>query len=195
MIDEKKLIKRLEERIKENTNENMSYKIPYFGLEIALNIVNQLAEEYIIVCNSKQLDVFDEIKERVCVFIHEKYYNETTPCKNQIESCLQRIRLCDLARIINQVKDEYNNRSINASTDCSTNNGWIPCSERLPEPECSRHVWLSFTNQYCSYTKEAIWEWDKFVWMNGKEVKDEPVAWKLYSRPEPYQPKGENDHD
>lgn len=41
-----KLIGRFEERIKENTNEDMSYKIPYFGLEIALNIVNQLAEEY-----------------------------------------------------------------------------------------------------------------------------------------------------
>ncbi len=41
-----KLIERLEERVKENTNEDMSYKIPYFGLEIALKIVNQLAEEY-----------------------------------------------------------------------------------------------------------------------------------------------------
>lgn len=41
-----KLIGRLEEKIKENTNDDMSYKIPYFGLEIALNIVKELAEEH-----------------------------------------------------------------------------------------------------------------------------------------------------
>lgn len=44
--DPEVVVAELEERIKENTNNDMSYKIPYFGLEIALNIVNRVAEEY-----------------------------------------------------------------------------------------------------------------------------------------------------
>lgn len=41
-----KLLERLDERIAENTNEDMTYKIPYFGLDIAKQIVQEVAEEY-----------------------------------------------------------------------------------------------------------------------------------------------------
>ena len=41
-----KILERLEQRIAENTNEDMTYKIPYFGLDIAKKIVQEVAEEY-----------------------------------------------------------------------------------------------------------------------------------------------------
>ena len=41
-----KILERLEQRISENTNEDMTYKIPYFGLDIAKKIVKEVAEEY-----------------------------------------------------------------------------------------------------------------------------------------------------
>ena len=41
-----RILERLEQRIAENTNEDMTYKIPYFGLDIAKKIVQEVAEEY-----------------------------------------------------------------------------------------------------------------------------------------------------
>lgn len=41
-----KILERMERRIAENTNEDMTYKIPYFGLDIAKQIVQEVAEEY-----------------------------------------------------------------------------------------------------------------------------------------------------
>ena len=41
-----KILEMLEQRIAENTNEDMTYKIPYFGLDIAKKIVQEVAEEY-----------------------------------------------------------------------------------------------------------------------------------------------------
>ena len=41
-----KILERLEQRISENTNEDMTYKIPYFGLDIAKRIVQEVAAEY-----------------------------------------------------------------------------------------------------------------------------------------------------
>ena len=41
-----KILERVEQRIAENTNEDMTYKIPYFGLDIAKKIVQEVAEEY-----------------------------------------------------------------------------------------------------------------------------------------------------
>jgi len=85
--------------------------------------------------------------------------------------------LCESIQIVNELAEEYKG-------------GWIPCSERLPK-EYNRYVWLSFTNQYCSYVQKAHWECGKFKWLNGRNIKDEPVAWKPYFAPEPYQPKGD----
>lgn len=61
-----------------------------------------------------------------------------------------------------------------AERNVENNNNWIPVDKRLPYSYCN--VWLSFTNEYCSYVKQAIWDYDKFIWLNGKEVKDKPVA-------------------
>ena len=63
---------------------------------------------------------------------------------------------------------------------------WIPCSERLPEYGRCFKVWASFSNQYASYTKRIHWDYDRFVWNNGREVKEMPDAWMPYFSPEPY---------
>ena len=69
--------------------------------------------------------------------------------------------------------------------------GWIPCSERLPEKNEYIKVWLSFTNNICSFVKRAIWYGSHFEYENGKVVSDTPTAWMQYYAPEPYQQKGE----
>ena len=52
-------------------------------------------------------EIFENIKERVCEFIHERNKSGSAPCKNQRASCLQLIRVCDLTAIVNQVAEEY----------------------------------------------------------------------------------------
>lgn len=74
--------------------------------------------------------------------------------------------------------------------DCK-NKGWTPCSEKLPQQNELMKVWLSFTNNICSYVKRAIWCYDHFEYDNGKIMSNNPVAWKKYDPPKPYQPKGE----
>ena len=73
-------------------------------------------------------EVFEKIEERVCEFVHERNGNGEALCKNQSASCLQLIRICDLTRIVNEVAEEFEN-----SEQVTPSNGWIPCSERLPE--------------------------------------------------------------
>lgn len=80
--------------------------------------------------------------------------------------------------IVNQLAEEHNN-------------GWIPCSERLPEEGKAIRVWLSFTNPVASFAKRAWWNDNHFEWDNGQRVKDKPLAWMVSVAPEPYQPKGE----
>lgn len=63
---------------------------------------------------------------------------------------------------------------------------WIPCSERLPKKGRYIKVWVSFSNHVSSYTKIAHWADDKFVWDNGREIKDKPDAWMPFFAPEPY---------
>ena len=41
-----KILERLEEEIKKNENEDRTYRISYFGLDIARDIVKQVAKEY-----------------------------------------------------------------------------------------------------------------------------------------------------
>lgn len=74
---------------------------------------------------------FEKIKERVCEFIHVRNKSGSAPCKNQRASCLQLIRVCDLTAIINQVAEEYKQDLTKVNQEY--NQGWIPCSERLPE--------------------------------------------------------------
>ena len=106
--------------------------------------------------------------------------------------------------IVNQLAEEYINCSTDTSTDTSTDshrntdlvidsshsNGWIPCSERLPDTEhisgVSETV-LVTTNNNSIFTAEYHG--------NGKWLDDvadwslEVIAWQPL--PQAYQPKGE----
>ena len=86
--------------------------------------------------------------------------------------------------------DELIEKSYYAATEGNRNAGivnhWIPCSERLPEENKTLKVWLSFTNNVCSYVKRAIWFNNRFEYENGKVVSDIPVAWMQYRVPEAY---------
>ena len=73
------------------------------------------------------------------------------------------------------------------------NNGWIPCSEQLPEED--EKVYIStktervyvgvYTKRYGFEKREGFICDDGFMWMNTA------LAWKPYVLPAPYQPKGE----
>ena len=73
------------------------------------------------------------------------------------------------------------------------NNGWIPCSEQLPEED--EKVYISaktervyvgvYTKRYGFEKREGFICDDGFMWMNTAS------AWKPYVLPAPYQPKGE----
>ena len=73
------------------------------------------------------------------------------------------------------------------------NNGWILCSEQLPEEDEKVYISTKTERVYVGvYTKRYGFEKrkgficdDGFMWMNTA------LAWKPYVLPAPYQPKGE----
>lgn len=73
------------------------------------------------------------------------------------------------------------------------NNGWIPCSERLPEEK--QEVMLTFKNSAGLHVGEATYKNNVFFYVTDtefgyyEEVYKNPIAWKL--KDVPYQPKGE----
>lgn len=91
-------------------------------------------------------------------------------------------QIVEIIKIVKQAAAEYNN-------------GWIPCSERMPEKNGA--VWVSFSNSVTDYARKAYWGYDiqemksVFKWENGMKMKIVPLAWKPYCSPEPYHPKGE----
>lgn len=67
---------------------------------------------------------------------------------------------------------------------------WIPYTTNGELPCNGQKVWLSFTNEVCSYVKQAFWNCDHFEWDNGKRVKDYPTAWRPFIIPQPYKKEG-----
>jgi hypothetical protein len=123
-----------------------------------------------------------EIKQRICEFVHERNGSKAS-CKNQIESCLQLIRLCDVTRIMNQVESEY-----------ETKTDWIPCEERLPKLEGEEYLVYkeNGTLMLLSWTKKG---WNTCKEFNGTyftkyEIKD-VIAWQPL--PAPYKKEGADD--
>lgn len=85
-------------------------------------------------------------------------------------------------KVVSEVEAEYGN-------------GWIPCSERMPEAYETGKVWITVSYPSGRCTLKASWNGWCFEWMNGKYVDTKThkiVAWKPYHGPEPYNPeKGE----
>ena len=109
----------------------------------------------------QQIKEFAECNQRCA----EKFY-EGQGCK-----------VCVFGKIIRMISNEPTIKPYGT---------WIPCSERLPKKGSYIKVQMSFSNHVSSYTKIAHWAEDKFVWDNGREIKDKPDAWMPFFAPEPY---------
>ena len=88
----------------------------------------------------------------------------------------------------NLFKTSYDHgKAIQAWEDfCSDNNGWIPCSERLPDSSCDVIITThSLVNGVGSYFGEdSGW----IQWYSGGGIAVDVIAWQPL--PDPYQPKG-----
>ena len=100
--------------------------------------------------------------------------------------------------IVNQVAEEYNkehNKEYNTDVpgrNVGGNDGWIPCSERLP----TRNKYYDIT--YCTrtgmHTSQALFNTDdnSWYWEPGIMIcTDKVLAWVDSIKRKPYQPKGE----
>lgn len=155
-----KLIERLEEKAEKNAE--MGYMTAYDVTKECIKIVNQQAEEYkdCVKMCSKDCEVYDK----------EKHY-----CP----------KYCKVIReTVEEFKEEY-------KQDLTKNNqGWIPCSERLPEEETKVIVSTktgvvrvgTYTKRYGYGMEEGI-----FMYMNTA------LAWQPL--PEPYNPSKPNSLD
>ena len=97
---------------------------------------------------------FEKILERLNEMIHPKqlYFckyakGECKHLDNDDKNCAE--CTVELAKeIVHEVAEEYiSTEHINCSTDTSTNtstNGWIPCSERLPDDGIDVLVWFEY---------------------------------------------------
>lgn len=92
-------------------------------------------------------------------------------------------------------KNDHTNRVLRAIVNgiktmppCEGNNGWIPCSERLPERDINvlaYHRNISFDYQYVSWIDDYSGRWCGFI----GNLSDDVVAW--MPLPEPYKKEGE----
>ena len=133
-----------------------------------------------------------EIKQRICEFVHERNGSKAL-CKNQIESCLQLIRLCDVVRIMNQVESEYEPK-----TD------WIPFEEKEADedekeaygceymlccklPDEDEEILVTYAN---GNVGEDIFLRDGYECYldSGAEFITEAIAW--MPKPQPYKKEG-----
>ena len=72
---------------------------------------------------------------------------------------------------------------------------WIPYTTNGELPCNGQKVWLSFSNEICSYVKQAWWIYDHFEWNNGQRVKDFPLAWQPFVAPQPYKKEGNSNEN
>ena len=124
-------------------------------------------------------EVFEKIIERLenASFWTDSSFDEDGYCNDDSEEA---VYLHEAIEIVKQEAEQYNN-------------GWIPCSERLPEED--EKVYIStktervyvgvYTKRYGFEKREGFICDDGFMWMNTA------LAWKPYVLPAPYQPKGE----
>lgn len=147
-------------------------------------------------------EVFEKIIEKLSNlgWVFADYYPDGT---NISRVSKKSISYDEVVEMVRQVDAEYNN-------------GWIPCSERLPENEkhkgvfCPRYWLMTKYGQTVGWYNPDRESWFVLVWfMTGRHLKEEidlergdvpklvraplntgiVIAWQPL--PEPYQPKGE----
>lgn len=104
-------------------------------------------------------------------------------------------RICVVDDAIEIVQQEADRMIRNMPTVDNTDNGWIPCSERLPEEafgclvtvmDCNPSTQTDFENILPYFVGYDGYSWND---ADGEEIPFEVLAWKKL--PAPYQPKGE----
>lgn len=123
--------------------------------------------------------VFEKIKDRLEELIEETYYKAVD---GDMEAGIKNMAYHRAKGIINQVAKEYNN-------------GWIPCSERLPDEYC--HCLVTRRNDYDGGCFDGDVREDVYIELEGvwgwrsqfEGLIDNIIAWQPL--PAPYPPKGE----
>ena len=100
------------------------------------------------------------------------------PCTGLIPTGDKDIYLSKVIEIVKQLAEEYNQDST------KNNNGWIPCSERLPEVEADILLSLRSLDVYTGF--RANTEGCFYVEGEGYVEFENVLAWQ--SLPEPYKP-------
>ena len=98
--------------------------------------------------------------------------------------------------IVNQVAEE-----VAVSKKETTNDGWIPCSEKTPEFEIYSvtRLWVTMHRKGCGFYFVRTLRWNgcqgRWEWDNGKTLSDayEVVAWRQFDVLKPYKPEGDKD--
>jgi hypothetical protein len=117
--------------------------------------------------------------------------------KQEIEKALEQLEeVKTKAEQFGSMFQKDNKRWVNTLTTAisalqqQSNNGWIPVSERLPIEGERRHVYVTarhIEGTGC-FTAKMIWEYEAFIWPNGKKVADkwQVLAWMAEGYLQPY---------
>lgn len=133
-------------------------------------------------------EIFEKIKNGIQV--KKDYFQRFYECEGKTKhdadlNKATQLAFDDAIKVVDRVAEEYSVSEKNAHTD-----GWIPCSERLPE-ENKRYI---TTSDVCGdgeietfdlYFDDGVW----FVDKGCEAFLGTVIAWQPL--PEPYQPKGE----
>lgn len=167
------LIGRLEEKENEavfnapnvidiSNTEYQKWMMKSYGFREAIEIVNELAEEY----NESETGFISRTK--VLQFIEDIEYNKDIP-KNYGT-------LLDIMRYIRKMPA------------ISNNNDWIPCSERLPE-KYGEYLCCDKYGEYIIGYPTARVSSDDYYVETEHEIMNNCIAWQPL--PKPYRPEGE----
>lgn len=189
-----KLIGRLEEELKlaeidrerylpgNSTQFNYGKAVGYGnGMSTSISIVNQLAEEY----NNESVKG-DLISRSALLKTLNEYVEKAYDCggiddENVIE--YQQTHDDKSAYIIQGFNEVY---ELLEDVPTTYNDGWIPCSERLPEESGEYYIYVYYNGHYMYAIDEIDCDGMVKKWNCVSDY--QIIAWKPI---EPYQPKGE----
>ena len=127
-------------------------------------------------------EVFEKIKERLkeLGWVFAEYYPDGTAVNIRTRKS---VAYDDVVEIVNQVAEEYSSKS-----SSSENDGWIPCSERLPEVEADVLLTLRGLTIHTGFRANT----EGYFYVDGGEYVEfeDVIAWQTL--PAPYKPKGGN---
>lgn len=128
------------------------------------------------------MNVFEKIREKIEEKAFSVQIKQGIKEPSTFDAMMDKFSVLEIKEVINQVEQEHNN-------------GWIACSERLPEEPFGCLVTVIDCEPVTQNEFENILPYhvgyDGYAWIDadGEEIPFEVLAWKKL--PAPYQPKGE----